>query len=181
MIDKELHVDADINCSTSTDKDGIITHVCRDFEKISGYTKEELIGKNHNIIRHPDMPKIIFKIMWMKLHNGEKFIGFIKNKAKDGEYYWLSDKAYLYNKGENGACKYFSYKGPMSLRAKHHITKLYSSLLEKEKNGGIEASQKYLNEYLNYRGVTYNEYIETFENTAGLFKVGYFMTRKLFS
>ncbi|MDM5263956.1 PAS domain-containing protein [Sulfurovum sp. XTW-4] len=181
MKEKELKIDDNANYSSTTNQDGIITHVCSDFEKISGYTKEELIGKNHNIMRHPDMPKIIFKIMWEKLQNGEKFIGFIKNKSKNGEYYWLSTKAYLYLKEKDGKCKYFSYKGPISLRAKHHISKLYSTLLEEEKNGGIEASQKYLNEYLDYRGVTYNEYIETFEDTVGLVKVGYFMTRKLFS
>ncbi|UFH59624.1 hypothetical protein [Sulfurovum mangrovi] len=66
------------------------------------------------------------------------------------------------------------------MRAKYHIDNLYGSLREEEK-GGIEASEKYLNEYLNFRGVTYDEYIETFDDTVGVFRVGSFMTRKLFS
>ena len=72
-----------------TDLRGIITHASSAFCKISGYTKKELIGQNHNIIRHPDMPKEVFKYLWDSLKKGEKVNLEVKNKKKDGEYYWV--------------------------------------------------------------------------------------------
>ncbi len=72
-----------------TDLKGTIFHVSEAFCKISGYTKRELIGQNHNIIRHPDMPKEIFKHLWESLQKGEKVNLEVKNRKKDGSYYWV--------------------------------------------------------------------------------------------
>ena len=74
---------------SKTDLKGIIIHVSEAFCKISGYKKHELIGKNHNIIRHPDMPKESFRYLWEKLKKGEKVNLEVKNKKKDGGYYWV--------------------------------------------------------------------------------------------
>ena len=74
---------------SKTDLKGIIVHVSDAFCKISGYTKKELIGKNHNIIRHPDMPKEAFKYLWDCLQKGEKVNLEVKNLKKDGGYYWV--------------------------------------------------------------------------------------------
>jgi len=180
MLTKELYIDEQLSYSTTTNEKGIIVSISKDFEKISGYQKHELIGKDHNIVRHPDMPKIIFKLMWNALENRQEFIGFIFNHAKDGGYYWLANKTYLFSKEKDGSCKYFSYKSAMSSRAKHYMAKLYATLLQKEKEGGIEASEQYLNEYLSFRGVTFNEYMKTFLDGSGIMKTGFFMARKLF-
>ena len=72
-----------------TDINGIITYVNEKFCKISGYSKEELIGKPHNIIRHPDMPKSLFKKMWDTILSKKIFKGVIKNKKKDGSFYYV--------------------------------------------------------------------------------------------
>jgi len=74
---------------SKTDPQGIITDVNKMFEKISGYKKEELIGKPHNIVRHPDVPKLVFKKMWDTIKRGKIFKGVIKNKAKDGKDYYV--------------------------------------------------------------------------------------------
>ncbi len=74
---------------SKTDLNGVIIHVSEAFCKISGYTKKELIGKNHNIIRHPDMTKETFKYLWDCLKKGEKVNLEIKNRKKDGGYYWV--------------------------------------------------------------------------------------------
>jgi len=87
-IDEEFLFDAGVIVS-STDLKGIITYANRKFCEISGYNKEELIGKNHNIIRHPDMPRIAFKGLWDKLHDGLEWAGIVKNLRKDGKYYWV--------------------------------------------------------------------------------------------
>ena len=74
---------------SKTDSEGIITDANEMFEKISGYKKEELIGKPHNIVRHPDVPKAIFKKLWDTIKKGKIFKGTIKNKAKDGKDYYV--------------------------------------------------------------------------------------------
>lgn len=73
---------------TTTDLDGFITYASKRFCKMSGYTKEELIGQNHNIVRHPDMPASIFKAMWAAIEENKTWKGEIKNLTKEGKYYW---------------------------------------------------------------------------------------------
>jgi len=87
---------------SKTDLKGNITDINRMFEKISGYTKDELIGKPHNIVRHPKMPKLIFKKMWDTIKRGKIFKGVIRNKKKDGgEYYVVANIIPIKNeKGE---------------------------------------------------------------------------------
>ena len=73
-----------------TDTKGIITEVNDTFVQMCGYSREELIGHAHNIVRHPDMPEQIFKMMWDKIQSGESFMGIIKNRCKNGDYYWVN-------------------------------------------------------------------------------------------
>lgn len=75
--------------TSSTDINGIITSASTAFCKISGYTREELIGRSHNILRHPDMPAEVYTDIWKKLMNDEAWEGEIKNRRKDGDYYWV--------------------------------------------------------------------------------------------
>ncbi|WP_229860075.1 HD-GYP domain-containing protein [Candidatus Sulfurimonas baltica] len=75
---------------SKTDLTGIITHVSEAFCEVSGYKDYELIGKPHSIVRHPDMPKEAFKAMWDTLHTLQKWSGEVKNKKKDGGYYWVA-------------------------------------------------------------------------------------------
>lgn len=75
--------------TSTTDSTGKILTVSDAFCRISGYKKDELIGKNHNILRHPDMPKSIYEDMWITIKNGESWEGEIKNLKKNGGYYWV--------------------------------------------------------------------------------------------
>jgi PAS domain S-box-containing protein len=74
---------------TETDFKGNITYVNQKFIEMSCCCKEELIGKPHNIVRHPDMPKSLFKEMWSTLLEGKPWEGYLKNLRKDGKYYWV--------------------------------------------------------------------------------------------
>lgn len=75
---------------SSTDKRGVIQHCNSEFVEASGFTREELIGKNHNLIRHPDMPAPVFKEMWRTLESGQSWLGLVKNRRKNGDHYWVS-------------------------------------------------------------------------------------------
>jgi aerotaxis receptor len=72
-----------------TDLSGIITHANDAFVEMSGWSREELIGAPHHILRHPDMPKVAFKGLWDDLKAGKKWHGYVKNLRKDGSFYWV--------------------------------------------------------------------------------------------
>ena len=81
--------------------DGNITFVNRKFCEISGYTSDELIGSNHDIIRHPDVEEATFEKMWKTLNSGQVYNGMLKNLRKDGRYYWVDmEIAPIFNKQE---------------------------------------------------------------------------------
>ena len=79
---------------SETDEKGIISFANEDFCKLAGYELEELIGQPHNIVRHVDMPKVAFKSLWDTVQKGETWTGFVKNKTKDGGYYWVFATVY---------------------------------------------------------------------------------------
>ena len=87
-IDEEFTFD-DTVIMSETDLKGVITYVNRKFCEVSGYDRNELKGKNHNIIRHPDMPKAVFKSLWDTITSGKEWTGIFKNIRKDGRYYWV--------------------------------------------------------------------------------------------
>lgn len=74
---------------SKTDLKGIITYVNEDFIRISGFTERELLGQPHNIVRHPDMPEEAFADLWSSLKAGRPWTGYVKNRCKNGDYYWV--------------------------------------------------------------------------------------------
>jgi aerotaxis receptor len=78
---------------SKTDLQGRITYINRPFIDISGFTSEELIGSAHNIVRHPDMPPAAFKDLWDTLRSGRSWRGMVKNRCKNGDYYWVDASA----------------------------------------------------------------------------------------
>jgi len=79
---------------SQTDDKGNILFANDDFCKVAGYTLNELVGKPHNIVRHPDMPKAAFKDLWETVKKGSIWTGYVKNKTKDGGYYWVYATVY---------------------------------------------------------------------------------------
>ncbi len=74
---------------SKTDTSGRITYANRIFMQIAGYSESALLGQQHNIIRHPDMPRGVFRFLWDTLKSGEEFSGFVKNMSADGGFYWV--------------------------------------------------------------------------------------------
>lgn len=86
---REIELDKNILIVSETNEKGIIVYANSDFCKISGYTKDELIGKPHNIVRHSDMPKSAFKHLWDTIKSGKTWTGVVKNATKNGGFYWV--------------------------------------------------------------------------------------------
>jgi len=79
---------------SQTDSTGKILFANEDFCKVAGFTLEELVGKPHNIVRHPDMPKAAFKDLWDTVQSGKIWTGYVKNSTKDGGFYWVYATVY---------------------------------------------------------------------------------------
>ncbi|MEO1923221.1 MAG: PAS domain S-box protein [Nautiliaceae bacterium] len=117
---------------SKTDLKGVITYVNHPFCKLSGYSKEELIGKPHNIIRHPDMPKSVFKELWEKIEKNSSWRGFVKNLRKDGKYYWVEAFIEPIFDEKGNKTGYISIRKPVSTQDKQKYSKLYKEIKEKE-------------------------------------------------
>lgn len=89
VTDTEHTFDPSERLVSTTDKKGIITHCNDAFVRVSGFTRDELIGKPHNIVRHPDMPPLAYEVMWSHLKTGQPWMGLVKNRCKNGDYYWV--------------------------------------------------------------------------------------------
>ncbi len=75
---------------SATDTQGVIQYCNDDFVAISGFMREEIIGQSHNLVRHPDMPEQVFALMWGYLKAGKCWMGIVKNRCKNGDYYWVN-------------------------------------------------------------------------------------------
>ena len=152
-IDEEIVLDPKRYIVSETDEKGKITF-CNDyFIEVCGYDKDELIGKPHNIIRHPDMPKVVFKLLWETISQGKNINAVVKNLAKDGRYYWIfTEFESRRDSDTNEIIGYTASRKSISNFVIEVITKLYRELLEVEKNEGIEASEKYLMDFLKDKG-----------------------------
>lgn len=112
---------------SSTDIKGTILHCNDAFVSISGFSKEELVGKPHNIVRHPDMPEAAFKTMWSYLQQGKPWMGLVKNRCKNGDYYWVN--AYVTPITEHGrVVGYESVRTVPSRAQVAHAEQLYKAI-----------------------------------------------------
>jgi len=89
VTDVEYPIKESISIVSKTDLKGVITYANEDFIRVSGFSREELIGKSHNIVRHPDVPSEFFEDLWKSLKAGRPWTGVVKNRCKNGDYYWL--------------------------------------------------------------------------------------------
>lgn len=89
ITEREVTFSKDERIVSTTDLKGLITSVNDTFVRVSGFERDELIGKNHNIVRHPDMPPLAFENLWRTVKSGKPWIGLVKNRCKNGDYYWV--------------------------------------------------------------------------------------------
>jgi PAS domain S-box-containing protein len=180
-LDKEKVLDPKRYIVSKTDAKGIITYGNDYFVEVAGYSESELIGKPHNIIRHPDMPKIVFKLMWDRIKKGQNIMAIVKNLAKDGSYYWVvTDFEPKMDPLTNEAISHTAFRKAAPKKAVEAIIPIYQKLIEIEKEGGMEASEMYLKGFLEEQGKTYDEFINELVGNTGLFKMFFKAMKRLF-
>jgi PAS domain S-box-containing protein len=129
----ETLVPSDELIVSRTDLHGIITYANETFAQISGYEVDELIGKSHNIVRHPDMPRSIFQTLWQSLSYGKMWRGYVKNLRKDGGYYWVyAEVSGVYKEGV--LVEYKSLRAPIDDTIKVTMQRVYDEQKEQEEN-----------------------------------------------
>ncbi|MCC2618040.1 methyl-accepting chemotaxis protein [Aestuariibacter halophilus] len=128
---REFTFPGDYRLISGTDTRGVITYCNKAFVEVSGFSQQELIGKNHNIVRHPDMPPAVFKAMWDTLSQGKVWMGLVKNRRKNGDHYWVS--AFVTPVFEdNRIVGYESVRVPASGAEKQRAENIYQRLLAGE-------------------------------------------------
>lgn len=159
-LNEEISFDATEFIISKTDLKGKITYCNELFTEISGYEEKELIEVPHSILRHPDMPKVVFKLLWEHIQNGQEIFAYVKNLNKDGKYYWVLAFVTPSYDVNGQLFEYFSVRRkPKSNEVIQTIEALYKMLLSAESSGGITASEKKLNEILKEKGMTYEQFI----------------------
>ena len=123
----ETEVPEDELIISRTDLNGKITYANETFCNISGYHEEELLGKSHNIVRHPDMPSAAFKDLWDTIKSGKQWVGVVKNLRKDKGFYWVEAiVSGVYKQGE--LVEYKSLRTPISYETKLKYQRLYDKM-----------------------------------------------------
>lgn len=120
------------NILSTTYPDGKISYVNDDFIRISGFDEQELIGQNHHIVRHPDMPSEVFRVFWDTLKQGSSWMGIVKNRCKNGNHYWVDAYASPISKGGSIA-EYQSVRRKASADFVHRAEGLYQKIFAGKK------------------------------------------------
>ena len=128
------------NILSTTNPKGQITHINDEFIEISGFERSELIGQPHNIIRHPDMPRGAFELMWQRLKTGKPWLGAVKNRCKNGDHYWVRAYAIPITDADGKPVEHQSIRTRLEPEAQKRAEELYAKLQAKEpEKGPIEA------------------------------------------
>lgn len=154
---------------SKTDIKGRITYGNRAFNEYSGFSENELLGVQHNIVRHPDMPRAVFKLLWDRIQAGQEVFAFVKNIRKDGAYYWVFANITPSYDAQNNLLGYFSVRRKPNTRAIQTIQPLYSQMLQLEQSGGakdgIAAATKLMVDAMAKLQISYDDFVLQLQNS----------------
>jgi len=146
-----------------TDLKGKITYGNRIFIEFSGYSEAELLGADHNIVRHPDMPRAIYKLLWDKIQSREECFVYTKDLAKDGSFSWVFTNVTPTFDPAGNMTGYFSVRRKPKPSGVKVMSEIYRTMLETENRAGtsnaIAASTKILTDILKEKGLSYEEFV----------------------
>ncbi len=146
--DHEIHLREGTTIVSKTNTKGRITYANRIFMEISGYSERELLGVQHNILRHPDMPRGVFKLLWDTIVKGEECFAYIKNLCKNGDFYWVFANVTADHDPQRNITGYFSVRRRPRQAAIETLIPVYREMLAIEQRAGprnaCAASLEYL-------------------------------------
>ena len=147
---------------SKTDLKGLITYANEIFIEFCGYSQYELFNAQHNIIRHPDMPRAVFDLMWKTLQAGNEFNGYVKNMSKDGGFYWVFANVTPSYDNNKDIIGYYSVRRNPSQQAIQVVEPIYKEMVATEEHSGsrnaIKDSTALLLSKLEQLGVSYDQF-----------------------
>ena len=149
---------------SKTDTKGRITYGNEVFLRIAGYPESEIVGAPHSILRHPDMPRCVFKLLWNKIEAGDEIFAYVVNMANGGDHYWVFAHVTPTFGPDGKITGYHSNRRRPDPAQVKTISALYKSLLEIENRSpdrkeGMERAYEHLGGILKSKGVSYEEFI----------------------
>ena len=166
---------------SKTDPKGKILYANDYFCEVCGYKEYELVGSPHSIVRHPDMPKAVFHLLWEHIQNGQNISAVVKNLAKNGDHYWVvTDFEIRRNVATKEINQYVAFRHAVSKKVIKEIEPLYAKMLEIEKADGMAASIQYLDDFLASKRLNYNQFIEQLAKPSGIAGKLYEKMKRLF-
>jgi len=163
---KLRRINYEVKCATQqvivsrTDTQGNIVYCNPTFLEVNGFKSSEIIRQPHSIVRHPDMPKTIFRLIWSIIEQGLPIQAVIKNQTNKGEYYWTLTTIKAQKDRDNNIISYVAYGKQAPDAVINKINILYKILLEIEYEHGIDAAIEYLESHLKEEGMTYAQYMK---------------------
>ena len=148
---------------SKTDPKGRITYANNVFLNIAGYDEKEVLGQPHSMIRHPDMPRCVFKLLWDTLESGKEIFAYVINMAKNGDHYWVFAHVTPTFDADGNIVGYHSNRRTPDRAAVEKVKDLYAQLIaEEERHGdrkeGMLASTKILMQLLEEQNIEYDEF-----------------------
>ena len=144
---------------SKTDTKGRLTYVNKIFIDLAEYEEAELLGKPHNIVRHKDMPKAVFKLLWDRIQAKEEIFAYVVNKTKNDNHYWVFANVTASLDTSGNIIGYYSVRRKPNPKALEVIIPLYKQMVTAERSGGIRAGMQVLQDVLDEKGVSYDELI----------------------
>jgi PAS domain S-box-containing protein len=181
VIDEEIVFSKKKFIVSKTDLKGKILFINKNFCEVSGYTEEELIGLNHNVVRHPDMPRSIFYLIWSSLLAGKEVSGVVKNLAKDGRYYWVISDFSPKEDANGKITSLTAFRRAAPNQVIEEIEELYETMIKIEKKHGMEGSLSYLEAFLEEHEMTYDEFLGELVKPKGIIATLLAAFKKMFA
>lgn len=159
----EVPVGDDDVIVSKTDLSGRITYVNRTFMRISNFAEREVLGKQHNVVRHPDMPRGVYRLMWDTLKAEREFFGIVKNLTSDGHFYWVFANVTADCDDDGQSVGYFSVRRHAPASAVRAVSDLYAQMMKIEREAGPAeapaASAQFLRRLLEEQKTTYDRFV----------------------
>ncbi len=178
---KEIKLNSKDMLVSKTDAQGKITYGNDNFVEIAGYKESELIGAAHSILRHPDMPRAVFYVMWQSIKKGKNIMAVVKNLSKNGDHYWVTTDFDILRNKEGNIRNYIAFRQAASKNIVTVIEPLYAKMIEIEKQHGMDASVDYLEAFLEEKRMSYDQFIEDLAKPKGIAGVFFSKMKKLFT
>ena len=162
-IDQEKVMREDDFIVSKTDPKDRITYANRIFFEFAGYTEDQILGVQHNVIRHPGMPRCVFNLLWVRINAGEEIFAYVKNMSKDGSFYWVYANVTASLDINGNIVGFYSVRRKPSAAAMQIIPPLYATLLAAEQKhptkDQIAAGTAALQAKLQALGVSYDQFV----------------------